>query len=83
MRFKYNWNTRTNEKIQTFVIPSNVIEIQGEQYELISILNHYGSYSSGHYTSFVKRGNNCWNICDDYHSNLKPAELIEYMPLAF
>ena len=51
------------QKIKTKVTNCKSIDIQKTNYELISILNHEGTYQHGHYTALLKSDD--WNLCDD------------------
>ncbi len=45
--------------------------IKGIQYQLFGVVNHMGSLSFGHYTSFVKKDQ--WVYCDD--QNIRKANV--------
>ncbi|CAF1245962.1 unnamed protein product [Adineta ricciae] len=44
------------------------------KYSLVSVVNHFGSMNSGHYTSFCKDGNQ-WYYCDD--ESIRAADIRE------
>ena len=52
-----------NQKIDTAIRLNEVESINGRKYELLGVVNHMGSMSGGHYTSFVKK--NDWVYFDD------------------
>jgi ubiquitin C-terminal hydrolase len=64
-RFSHKIHGRyvSNSKIDSSIKLSDFEEINGKRYELISIVNHMGSISSGHYTATVKK--NEWLCFDD------------------
>ncbi|KAL5633376.1 hypothetical protein ACGC1H_003762 [Rhizoctonia solani] len=59
------------EGLENFSPQDPRAQIPPYKYELYGVANHFGSLSSGHYTSFVKsRGK--WMYCDD--SRITPAD---------
>ena len=54
-------------KLNTTVIASESLCLNNTWYKLIGILNHQGSYNSGHYTTVLKHSDN-WMIFNDYQN---------------
>ena len=65
-RFNFDYTTGTFHKVHSFVDVQEDITIQETQYKLIGILNHSGSFHSGHYTSLLKHDEK-WYLCNDSH----------------
>ena len=65
-RFNHKGNRYViyGEKVKTPVKLLKREKIRGEEYELIGVVNHFGSLSFGHYTATVKREGS-WYECDD------------------
>ena len=62
-RFKYNNYFRS--KLNQFITyPLQDLELNGANYNLYGVVNHYGSFSGGHYTSII-RNDNKWFYLDD------------------
>lgn len=51
------------EKIETPVKLNEIERIDGINFELIGVVNHFGSMSFGHYTAYVKKDE--WLTYDD------------------
>ena len=70
--FSYN-NNKTSSKIHIKInnLNKNIFNNNGEEYELFSMICHMGSgVSSGHYVTYVKKGNNIW-YCSDSTINIQ------------
>lgn len=68
-RFKWNNNgERINTKF-SFPINWSIKEMRHHKYKLISIINHYGSFNGGHYTSCGRVKNNKWLSYNDSKIN--------------
>ena len=52
------------EKVKTPIELQPTETINGKNYELIGVVNHYGTLTFGHYTSYIKRDGE-WYYCDD------------------
>ena len=67
-RFKYNQNSNFKLR-QMITYPLYDLEIGNDKikkkYDLYGVVNHYGSLSGGHYTSYIKIKNKEWYICND------------------
>ena len=67
-RFKYNQNSNFKLR-QMITYPLYDLEVGNDKikkkYDLYGVVNHYGSISGGHYTSYIKNQNNEWIICND------------------
>jgi len=50
-----NRNFIVGEKIDTPVQLEQFEVINGKKYELIGVVNHFGSLTGGHYTAYVKK----------------------------
>ena len=65
-RFKHNQSTGRLNKISTHVTYENYLRVnQGPEYKLRALLMHYGSFGTGHYTSYVRFQDDAWHYCDD------------------
>ena len=63
-RFKYNNYFRS--KLNQFITyPLQDLELNGANYNLYGVVNHYGSFSGGHYTSIIRNNDNKWFYLDD------------------
>ena len=60
---RFQQGQRGLQKIEAKVIDIRSIDIQETKYELISVLNHQGTYDNGHYTALLK--SESWFLCDD------------------
>ncbi|OHT08214.1 Ubiquitin carboxyl-terminal hydrolase family protein [Tritrichomonas foetus] len=53
------------------------LEFNGEKYELMSVVSHYGSVYGGHYNAFVKIDNVWTNFDDETVRHCEPYEALE------
>lgn len=74
-RFNHRGNRYViyGEKVKTPVVLSPTETINGEVYELVGVVNHFGSLSFGHYTATVKREEQ-WMECDDSSVRRREAD---------
>ena len=63
------------QKIETKVTNIQSLQIQTTDYELISILNHEGGYTNGHYTALLKADK--WYLCNDIKKSILRDDQIE------
>ena len=63
------------QKIETKVTNIQSVQIQTTEYELISILNHEGGYTNGHYTALLKADK--WYLCNDIKKSILRDDQIE------
>ena len=63
------------QKIETEVTNIQSVQIQKTEYELISILNHEGGYTNGHYTALLKADK--WYLCNDIRQSILRDDEIE------
>ena len=72
LRFK---RTETEwQKFGLLVRNSEKITIEQTDYELISVINHEGTFNQGHYTALIKSDN--WYHCNDINNNIIRSENI-------
>ena len=64
-RFQQNNFLGPISKIQTHVVVNETIMFGSMNYRLKGILNHFGTYTEGHYTSAIKHDNK-WFLFDDF-----------------
>ena len=63
------------QKVETKVTNIQSVQIQKTEYELISILNHEGGYTNGHYTALLKADK--WYLCNDIRKSIFRDDEIE------
>lgn len=62
--------TKKLTKIHTEIIYPTKLKVKSELYSLVGLITHSGSFSGGHYVSYIKKLNS-WYLCDD--ANVTPC----------
>ena len=74
-RFKFA--SHYHNKITTFIkYPTENLELKGEHFDLYSVIYHFGSLNSGHYTCSCKINNEWYYFNDSSYSKKKPEAII-------